>query len=82
MVESPDKRFNTEALTRKVLEAPYPVQISSFFTVRFSLCLERQFSLWAFIVLGFACDPPIPVVQFVLWICKMKMIYDLFNKVN
>ena len=26
-------------------------------------------------MLGFACDPPIPVVQFVLWIYKMKMIY-------
>ena len=30
-------------------------------------------------MLGFACDPPIPVVQFVLWIYKMKMIYVGLN---
>ena len=82
LVEIADKRFNTEALTRNVLEASYPVQISSFFAVRFGLWLDRQFSLCAFIVLGFASDPPIPVVQFVLWIYKLKMIYVRLNVVN
>ena len=33
-------------------------------------------------MLGFACDPPIPVVQFVLWIYKMKMIYVRLKVVN
>ena len=42
---SADKCFSTEALTGNILEAPYPVQISSFFAVRLGLCLERQFSL-------------------------------------
>ena len=31
---------------------------------------------------GFACDPPIPVVQFTLWIYKMKMMYVRLNVVN
>ena len=33
-------------------------------------------------MLGLACDPPIPVVQFPLWIYKMKMIYVRLNVVN
>ena len=32
-------------------------------------------------MLRFACDPPIPVVQFVLLIYKMKMIYVRLNVV-
>ena len=33
-------------------------------------------------MLGFTCDPPIPVAQFALWIYEMKMIYVRFNVVN
>ena len=33
-------------------------------------------------MLGIACDPPIPAVQFPLWIYKMKMIYVRLNVVN
>ena len=33
-------------------------------------------------MLGLACDPPIPVFQFALWINKMKLIYVRLNVVN
>ena len=60
-----------------VIEVPREVEI--FFALENFIPLPSPFHM---VVLRFACDPPIPVVQFVLWINKMKMIYVRLNVVN